>query len=100
MLPIPGPAKDPPQQRVTRAQSSRAAQEAKKQEAAAAAVLSPANPLEEGASPGSADPLVFLGVSFSTQLIQSMEQIILLCFKAFDNNTGRHVCCLNRAVMA
>lgn len=59
VLPIPGASKEP-QQRVTRAQASRAALESKQQDAPGKA--EPADPMQTGASPHSADPLIFLAV--------------------------------------
>ena len=62
VLPIPGASKEP-QQRMTRAQASRAALESKQKETSGKAQPAAEEPLQEGASPHSADPLIFLAVS-------------------------------------
>lgn len=63
VLPIPGSSKEP-QQRVTRAQASWAALETKQQEAVGKAEPAIPDPLQSGSSPQSADPLIFLAVTY------------------------------------
>lgn len=69
-MPIPG-AEKAPSQRMTRAQASRAAQDAMLQ-ASAAQAEPPAEPRQDAASPADADPLIFLEAS------QLRRQFIIL----------------------